>query len=766
MGLKIVVIKKKDRKGTGWPYSTRVYDDRRVALPVVYCIMSEHEFRRNRKSTSTHSGNDESLLDYLRGFDPIGKKYRARNVSAFPALARAYASEFEYFHQFGAISKQEYSYIQENLKLVYGDPGDVKDDIDAYYLTEERIIHRYLAIPQLDKMFDEDYFNFEWDMHVGQNFNEHHNDYYRDHFIHQIRDMYMMLVLLDKFGFYEAAAHILQKKNFSKISDYVEKKYLAFISDKYAPQYVLLKKVFAAIRDGGAQDFVLSKYVSDYYYQYVIYAASMLSALFHDMGYPICHFLEVRHRLSDYNPTLYMFTQNTTDSFDQLASLLSPSLLFTLVPTHRIKASLQANKNGKYNHGAYSAMAFLLQFYNNGVIFSLSPEKQCAIELAALAIYNHTEQFNIIKYDEANGYYAPFFQQNPVSYLLRLCDDLQEWDRRYFEISRSSDLMFCPECGAPLMKTTEGAETRYSCRCVGKNALRRPDIFTKRKLYLVTVADTVSVKHADNSDTLDITIHYDLYKLLLLANMNETYAKHRLKELSDLKKLISCQNLQFASDARLPFKYIKINYFMTANPLLIKLKILERYIIGADPGIRDERKPSQKRQKLIKAIRDFEDKPETFGKDNLQSIIKPGTPLYNYLVTRKGIVFYLNLLKHCLAGTYRADAKCARFVNVYQGKNKLYYDAMSMLVQDCVRQYNRAKEIEADGSNAPIHDAYFERYADEIYEDKLYHSISVYTEANNYFNRHETKPGGPPCPYISYFEDIMLFYEMNQLLNN
>ena len=728
--------------------------------------MCEHEFRRNRKSASAHSGNDESLLDYLRGFDPIEKKYRAQTAPAFPALARAYASEFEYFHQFGAISKQEYSYIQENLKLVYGDPSDVKDDIDAYYLTEERIIHRYLAIPQLDKMFDEDYFNFEWDMHVGQNFNEHHNDYYRDHFIHQIRDMYMMLILLDKFGFYEATAHILQKKNFSKISDYVGKKYLAFISDKYAPQYVLLQKVCGAIKDGGEQKLDESEYISDYYYQYVIYASSMLSALFHDMGYPICHFLEVRHRLSDYNPTLYMFTQNTTDSFDQLASLLSPSLLFTLVPTHRIKTSLQANEKGKYTHGAYSAIAFLLQFYNNGIIFSLSPEKQCAIELAALAIYNHTEKFNIIKYDKVNGYYAPFFQQNPVSYLLRLCDDLQEWDRRYFEISRSSDLMFCPECGAPLMKTAEGAETRYSCRCAGKSALRRPDIFTKRKLYLVTVADMVSVKHADKSDSLDITINYDLYKLLLLANINETYAKHRIEELSVLKKLISCQNLQFASDSRLPFKYIKIDYFMTANPLLIKLKILERYIIFSIPALRDERDPSQQKQKLIKVIRDFEDKPETFGNDNLQNIIKPNTPLYDYLVTRNGIVFYLNLLERCVAGIYSNNVVYADFLDAYRGKDMLYYDAMSVLVQDCVRQYSRAKEIEDAGSDAPICNAYFERYADKKYEDRLYHSISVYTEANNYFNRHETKPGDSSRPYISYFEDIMLFYEMNQLLTN
>ena len=117
-----------------------------------------------------------------------------------------------------------------------------------------------------------------------------------------------------------------------------------------------------------------------------------------------------------------------------------------------------------------------------------------------------------------------------------------------------------------------------------------------------------------------------------------------------------------------------------------------------------------------------------------------------------------------MEGKYSNNVIYAEFLDAYRDKDMLYYDAMRVLVQDCVRQYRRAKEIEAAGSNAPICSAYFERYIEESSEDKLYHNISVYTEANNYFNRHETKPGDSSHPYISYFEDIMLFYEMNQLL--
>ena len=253
-----------------------------------------------------------------------------------------------------------------------------------------------------------------------------------------------------------------------------------------------------------------------------------MAALFHDMGYPICHFLNVRNRISEYNPTLYMFTHNDIESFDHIASLLGSSLLFTIVSPAEIKKAMQFDGK-KYNHGAYSAIAFLMQFYNSGIIFSLPEEKQCAIEIAAVAIYNHTVSFRITNNKSTENFYQPVFQQNPIAFLLRLCDDLQEWGRRYFEFSHQSDIPFCSKCFTPSVfhHDDENGMVKYSCLCSMKkrsknsfNSFRNYQ-FLNRKLYLVTTSDYMYSDYVDvvmsESDSkmktaLRFKINYDYFK--------------------------------------------------------------------------------------------------------------------------------------------------------------------------------------------------------------------------------------------------------------
>ena len=73
-----------------------------------------------------------------------------------------------------------------------------------------------------------------------------------------------------------------------------------------------------------------------------------------------------------------MFTHNAVESFDQIAAKLGGSLLFTIVDQEEIRQRLEPGNKGKYDHGAYSAIAFLLQFYETGLIHSLGQEKKCA----------------------------------------------------------------------------------------------------------------------------------------------------------------------------------------------------------------------------------------------------------------------------------------------------------------------------------------------------------------------------------------------------
>lgn len=684
----------------------------------------------------------ETLLQFLQNFDVIEEKYNvvknANGVSSDKRLSpreRGLISEYESSFQFGLLNKTSYSSIRKNLEIVYGEPDLMQNDIEVYHRTEDAFIHRFLGIPQLDKMFDEDYFNFEWDMHVGQNFNEHRSNYYRDHFIHQIRNMHMMLVLLDKFGLYKATRDVLKNKDTGKIQQYTAAMLTAFKADRCSPFAALVDKLFGekgtlsnAYENDKDNDNDKERYLKDYFYNYVIKASSMLCALFHDMGYPICHFLEVRHRLSDYNPTMYMITHNAVDSFDQIASLLTPSLLFTLVPLPDIKKSLDKDKDGKFDHGAYSAIAFLLQFYNNGTIFSLSPEKRCAVEMAALAIYNHTAKYYVVKPKDA-AYYSLFFQQNPIAFLLRACDDMQEWDRRYFEVSDRSNLMFCDKCLSPLIRKEKDKKSNsYKCRCKDSPTITRPNIFMRRSLYLVTTSDTVSAEINQEDKTLDVEIYYDRYRLLMMSNINETYAKYRYKELTGLQNLLANQ----IYDAK-EFNRIRLKYFMSANPILIKLKIFEEYL-----------------EKVLK------DKNYLFANQNwsiantLYCLGKNSNivPLHTSLFFAH-LQFYRDLLLLCKKCKTQLNEKEHQIKNFLSSNSSLYpsqcKEILEVLIKDCLLQYSKEGHWEDDALNP---------YTDKKTEDKLYSCIRKYIDPENPLNNLENN-------YIGFFSDAWLFKEMN-----
>ena len=724
-----------------------------------------------------------SMLEYFKeALDPIQLKYEA-GIS-LSQEGRRIAAEYQSTHyQYSSITKQEYSGILDNLRLVYGQEELVKNDIILFHTVETKLLCGYFGLPQLNQMFDEDYFNFEWDMHVGQNYSEHRSDYYRDHFIHQIRDLYMVYRLLEDSGFYEASKHILHDPSASKVSEYVYKKSQVFCRDRMGTQQQHLKEVFqtcsseAPVGDeGGAsgspedrgikEEKLFNDYIERFYFKYVIYASSMMAALFHDMGYPICHFLGVRSRISAYNPTMYMFTHNAVESFDQLASKLGSSLLFSVVSPQVVRKRLEAGKEGRYDHGAYSAIAFLLKFYDSGVIYSLSAEKQCAIELAALAIFNHTSKFKALKPKADTSYYNMYFQQNPVSFLLRFCDDLQEWDRRYFEISKAGDLLFCPQCGYPFMKQEQYDEnghrlhkSKYCCRCRTEGGgLFRPDVFIKRKLYLVSVADWVEVSllEVEKQPALVAKINYDPYKLLMLAKTNPTYAKYRARELKELKRLLVDQDFSLMTQKALPFSRIYLDYFMTPNPILIKLKILEAFLrrpeiwgkkcekISTEDLITylsKNRPPLGQVRLFSKALRFVF--PSSKGKVPLFTFLKGTTE------TESALAFYFYLLRDCLRSIEGKEEPIPstdvdKYLIPFKLQDPQYYETMSTLIRDCLVQYKK----KMGDTSAYIAD-------DE--EEGFYQCVECYTDGHNYFNHFDAKPV-KSFPYIGYFNDIFFFY--------
>ena len=716
----------------------------------------------------TQLTNNDSMLGYYKNLDPVELKYAVGESLSDAAFVRI--AEFETQYQYSSITKQQYSGILDNLRLVYGKNELVENDIKAFHTVEEKLLCHYIGIPQLNQMFDEDYFNFEWDMHVGQNFSEHRSDYYRDHFIHQIRNLYMILRLLRETGFYEASERILRDASASKVSEFVCKKSRAFLSDANGVQQQLLEEIYAA------QSGEKAAFFEEFFFKYVIYASSMMAALFHDMGYPICHFLDVRRRISAYNPTMYMFTHNAVDSFDQLAFKLGCSLLFSIVSPQVIRKRLEPNEEGRYDHGAYSAIAFLLQFYDTGVIYSLSAEKQCAIELATLAIFNHTSKFKVIKAKADTSYYNMYYRQNPVSFLLRFCDDLQEWDRRYFEISNAGDLLFCPKCGFPLLKrkkrNNDGdplPKSNYYCCCPKEQEeLFRPDVFIKRKLYLVSVADSVKIsldEDDDNTQNLIATIHYDPYKLLMLAKTNPTYAKYRAKEMKALRRLLDDQNFSFMSQGELSFSHIRLYGFMTANPVLIKIKILENFLRGffnesATLSVRKKLLSVQELKNVLEGIQNGTDQEKDFFTWLVDSVFPhsdKNEALYHFLLgdneNNGSLAFYYYLLRDCLllvkeGETVQLSDQTKKYLTPFEEEDPIYYEIMLCLIRDCMKQYGK-KGWESKS------------YIDDEEEEFFYQNVERYTNDQNYFNHYKATPV-EHYPYIGYYNDVFFFYRMNE----
>lgn len=707
----------------------------------------------------------EKLEEYLSQFDAIellyNMKYSATDenpkssAQKLPSNLKGRLEEYQNNIYLGDLTKKGFSYIQENLKMVYDDET-TKSAIKIFHDTEKHVLHKYLGIAALEKMFDEDYFNFEWDMHVGQNLKEHRMDYYRDHFIHQIRNMYMMHVLLDNYQFYDATKEILSNKNISKVSEYTSKKCHEFKDNfsRNARLHILMKDC--------AKQYSVSvkEYVEEYYYRYVIYASSIMAALFHDMGYPICHFLSVRQRISNYNPSMYMFTHNSFDSFDRIASSLGNSLLFTIVSIEEIKSRLEYK--GKYDHGAYSAVAFLLQFYDNGLIYSLDIEKRVAIELAAIAIYNHTSSYLVLKFNDKQNYYQPVFSQNPVSFLLRLCDDLQEWDRMYFEISEAGDILFCDSCKTPLLKRYKkehGEYERkafYQCKCREKE--EKEDIvrydakgysFSKRKIYLISTADRIVMDIKE--DALIFSIKYDYYKLLKMCRINNTYAKYRIKEYNDLKKLLYMQSLGSVSK-KLSFYYIFIEYFMTANPLTIKIRILDEYCKKKKKCI--ETYAYRNQETVLRGIMEEADFTDISSTSGLCDVLE------------KNLLFYCSLIQsartyqetgHKESGFLDRETEKIKALYINSSEDSFYIEIMENLIKDTIEQYGNMLSIEGFNVSDEV---FFERYQSQFLSDeKIYNCVSKYCEKDNFFNLYKNEER-----YITYYSDLYFFWKLNSSL--
>lgn len=604
----------------------------------------------------------KKMIDFLDTFDPLQEKYLIRHKSkksgkyavdideVFSKLNR-HEKNSELSH----LQKLPTSYVGRTVNTVYGITGKQRmDSMKCFDRVRGSVINKFLNINGLELLFNEHYYDFEWDMHLEMNFEDSQYAYYRDHMEHQVRNMYMMIELLNNYGFIENITKIFSDKSNSKVSNYVYNRHLEYIdkmilndhqrqlftdcakiyyeqifedykqTNSYKSHneteriegfftflegkqlslsknhlYDSILKWFTIYRDRDGHykcsdiskfnatnfkkwinsinaDELRTSYIKDYSIRYIIKSAAIISALFHDVSYPLCFFMNMQKRVGQYLPSMNAFTHNVEADIDSIVSTLRSSLLFILVSEKEIRIKLSKNQK-KYDHGVFSAIALLLTFYESGIIHQLPIDKQIAIELAALAVYNHNFSYNIND-EDAKEYYRPVFTQNPISFILKICDDMQEWDRRYFEISKVDENIFCSICGSPMIKYNyydgDLLKETLLCGCEEKK-YSKSNFFPYRNMYTVTTCHSVDVIY--NYNNLIFKLNYDLLDLLHMSQISCTYASYRAKELNKLKNLML--NQKYASDDSIvKVRNMFLDYTMSSNPIYLKSRILIDYI--------------------------------------------------------------------------------------------------------------------------------------------------------------------------------------------
>lgn len=741
--------------------------------------------------------NQEKMITYYRQFDPIEKKY-GRYLGS--RISNKYDERYRRCYQYennrllSDLTKKEFGDIYANLKLVYAEERLTEEIIEIYDLVYDRVINQYLNIDGLERLFCENYINFEWEMHLGIDYAGHSMKFYRDHFIHQVRDAYSMDMLLEH-GYAEKIMDILGNEGNGKISRYVCKHVNLQLERKEEIWHVNLQPE--------RKEEILTDEMSDsedkeerrkFYLENIIYMSSYMCALFHDIGYPEVANMQSGRNILAYIANVYNFGSGHID-FDRIITVLQNSLLFRVVSPKEIRGRIE---NEKIDHGAVSALMFLLHFYENGAIYGLEPYKKCAIEIAGLAIYNHTNSYADIL-DEADAEKALYtrcvFVLNPISYLLRICDDLQEWDRIYFEISSNANIIFCNKCKTPIVRRKwenkdkdKGYDVFYQCNCkIEKDHEDEPSgvfgpvfrrgIFPYRRLYNVTVCTDVKFIKKRNRHIFEL--NYDLERLLNVAYINPSYAKYRIKELNQLKKMFVRQDIE-------EMTYLK--YFMSANILLIKAYIVGEYLeqhkyIGkrrlaaytesdfweaVSMGRRADRYIAWTLHKRIMAR-----SKEIYIKfKNDLEINGIGERVKEYFNSNFWIYVYLYLIMRIgmRANAYTdknlSDRICEGITNLWKHfeNSPQFTDDTLYLLKDCCKQATRMYR----DSDLFACDVYPDKYFEQFNSDKgIEDCFCRFAHSDNYEPVNQRNDSGEDKNKLDAYTDLYLFREiLHKKLNN
>lgn len=421
------------------------------------------------------------------------------------------------------LEESEVSALIGSKGLLYGEE-DARKQI-CLLETMQRFFHDYIGIEGLEELLINNYGTIENSIFFEHDrFGQPAN--IREHSKHQLKNAYLGSVLLLECGYLQNVAQaILQGR--SSVTRYL---------------YYQAKELLEA--EGELSRERLCSKLEEWAYK--IY---MISALLHDIGYPLEYYLRASRQLTDYPPYLKLLSPTLKLSFAEVKALLNTSQLFRLVDQEKIR-----EKYEKDNHGVLSAVSLLMHFYYGGRIYSLSPEERCLVEMSAIAVYRHTDKF-------PKGSRMVYLQ-DPISYMVRLCDDLQEWDRFKLLINEKHNYLKCPKC-SKLLQPVEGG--KYICGCSSGTRFQKITCIKNKKLNYVCLCDRLILKK--ETDRIRLIFDFSLIKQIEILLEDYTAAVRREKDLKAVRELLKDQYLQ---------PELEIDFFISNNPYYLIREMIRR----------------------------------------------------------------------------------------------------------------------------------------------------------------------------------------------
>ncbi len=469
----------------------------------------------------------------------------------------------------------------------------------------QKFLHEYVGIEGLEELLLNNYGTIE-----NEIFFEHDAKgnpvHIREHAKHQIKNAFLGSVLLMEYGYLED----------------IVKKILAEESPIAA--YLVYQAI--AVELGNAEISKKSKdtvmrILEPEYRQNInnklqewVYKIFMISSLLHDIGYPLEHYLRTAKTLTEFTPYLNILSPVVKTEFAQIKAALLESQLFRQTDHMKIRQKYDAN-----NHGVLSAVSLLMHFYQNGKIYTLKPEERCLIEMSAIAIYHHTDKF------EAE--FRMSYRKDPISYMVRICDDLQEWERFKIIMNDKHNYLQCGQCGSLILSN----HREYKCSCCGQMYVKVTQI-NNRKLNYICLCDELFIERNVKENKVTIIVHFNLLKQLEILMDDYTAIIRRAKDLEKVKNMLEMQGMK---------PNLEVAYFASNNPYCL----IERMLLESDKNMED----------ILQWINNINEKKK---RENMNKFMD------NYLQYGKEGIFGSQLEGNSL----KYEKKAAEYVKKYYGE--------------------------------------------------------------------------------------------------